>query len=42
MTMQMTMTMKFEHCVSKCLMELLGAVTMVLLCSQGFSYPGQS
>lgn len=43
MTMEMMMTMKFKHCVSKCLMELLGAVTMVPLCfSQSFSYPGQS
>lgn len=43
MTTKMTITIKFKHCVNKCLMELLEAVTMVLLCSsQAFSYPGQT
>lgn len=43
MTTEMTMTIKFKHYVNKCLVELLEAETMVLLCSsQAFSYPGQS
>lgn len=43
MTTKMTMTIKLKHCANKCLMELLEAVTTVLLCSsRAFSSPGQT